>query len=706
MSQFYDRILKRKVSFSSICKEKKLLLGRWMLVSYQGTESENETLEFQENLIPNSKDQFVFRNKEKELTLHFSPNQLPSENEILVLREIITEFEEAIEEERSWECCSEISPLLRNIDAKVNLLPFEEDILKWLYHIEEICRVPHIELTRSVENTPISRVKCISVKAIDHLAAHSEDWERRTYRSVIPKRILAEVVDDLLDIYENRVTSRLIDHMIHHIHLRLQKDIKSLQDFLEILGDILKPIDPGSSHWRKNRRLYELFSYSPDLIEGNSSTARKTQSTLENLVQRIRGLISSPLYSATPRNIKIGASLKPTNLLVNDQHYRFVRLLWQNWLKSFPEKSEDRIVERNKVYLNDFNRYILLLVFHALKNLGFNSIDQDKTIRESLEKNSPLALSSVSLGKIILSYHSDQTISLEGKVEKLQIVPVPACLEEEVYEKCFFEDVELSFKKQDPQVYTFILYYGSSKLPNEVSENQKNRVNVFPIHMQGKVAWISVSPEDVYACEKISQGILWWIVQQLNKSYPSTIDIPFSLWPELREKLNETSKMEVFEKKHEVIIYDCLDKSEMKDLEQVVRTFSNQCKLRKAHSFPEEQILSFLESIKRENNYIKDRFYFCPSCLDKSKGKFESFLKTRSFRYQCSECDSEWGQKHCSSCKKKFPYLKPKFTEDYFAENNSDLSFTSQYFGRDLFCLPIKKGSKLKWSCPYCCEVV
>lgn len=87
-------------------------------------------------------------------------------------------------------------------------------------HLEEVCRRPRTHLRVDRAHSGVARAP-LSRRAANYLAAHTEDWERPTLRAVVPKRILAVVREDQLDIYENRVAVRLIDHLVTYLGQRV-----------------------------------------------------------------------------------------------------------------------------------------------------------------------------------------------------------------------------------------------------------------------------------------------------------------------------------------------------------------------------------------------------------------------------------------------------------------------------------------------------
>jgi hypothetical protein len=106
----------------------------------------------------------------------------------------------------TWQELEEIAPTVPDLGTKIRLTPLERAILRYLPYLEEACARPKAYLKFETERVFVSQARRIPARAASYLAAHTEDWETPTLRSVRPKRVLAEVREDEFDIYENRLT--------------------------------------------------------------------------------------------------------------------------------------------------------------------------------------------------------------------------------------------------------------------------------------------------------------------------------------------------------------------------------------------------------------------------------------------------------------------------------------------------------------------
>ncbi len=209
---------------------------------------------------------------------------------------------EAIEAGGSWLDATELSPLQPGMSERADLQPHERQLGERLRHLEAVCRRPRTKLDVEVERMAVSRARRVAPGAANYLAAHTEDWERRTLRSVVPRRILAVVRDDRFDIYENRVAARLVDRLSTYLEHRIQEVTRLIRVFQE--ASDYRASTAGGSIWRQ-QRLYRLWGESIDASEARR-TAERTLRDLDLLRQRVGGLKDSVLYREVPRRAEVG----------------------------------------------------------------------------------------------------------------------------------------------------------------------------------------------------------------------------------------------------------------------------------------------------------------------------------------------------------------------------------------------------------------
>ena len=103
----------------------------------------------------------------------------------------------------------------------LELTEFEQTLVHDIYHLEEICQRPTLDLKYTEYKTPVSRARRISNHALTYLAGHSEDWHSQTFTGVKPNKILALHREDNWNTYENLAVKNLINHLQGNTHGKL-----------------------------------------------------------------------------------------------------------------------------------------------------------------------------------------------------------------------------------------------------------------------------------------------------------------------------------------------------------------------------------------------------------------------------------------------------------------------------------------------------
>lgn len=236
-------------------------------------------------------------------------------------------------------------------------------------HLDEIALRPRFAMKYETELTEISRVQRMAPGAVSRLAAHSEDWHRRTISGVLPSKLLALLSDDDWAIYENRVFARLLDRLDSYVRYRLaeiEQMHEKYQQALKLAGaeDIYHPL---------SRRLCTLW--------GDAMKDSATEKALETSAHAIRvlnqakrkiGLIrQGDLYKKVPRSAQVPAQLRHTNILIHDQHYRHLRTLWHlhQTRTADMEQSPQEIHAASRRSLEDFAVYLRMMIDRVLSDM-------------------------------------------------------------------------------------------------------------------------------------------------------------------------------------------------------------------------------------------------------------------------------------------------------------------------------------------------
>lgn len=267
-------------------------------------------------------------------------------------------------------CEDNISPLMPAKTGELaELADLEKTLCKGVKHLREIDRRPRFSMHYKVDVSPLSRAKRVAPDAINYLAAHSEDWHRRTLSAVQPKRILALFSEDEWAIYENQVFARLLDRLDTYLRRRLA-DLTELE---ETYRDALSLGEPTHLYHRLRTSLCKLWGDALSLEETGRllNTASSSIETIRDLAKKISVLRQGELYGHVPRNAHVPEQLRDTNILQHDSHYCHLRTLWLMYQKRSAEMrvSPKEIHDRNRRLFEDYVLYIGMLAHKVLAEL-------------------------------------------------------------------------------------------------------------------------------------------------------------------------------------------------------------------------------------------------------------------------------------------------------------------------------------------------
>lgn len=239
-------------------------------------------------------------------------------------------------------------------------------------HLQTISTRPRIDLRYDETVTDVSRARRLTNKTYTHLAAHSECWQRQTLQGIQPKRVLARFSEDEYAIYENVAYARLIDQLERYLSGRLRR--------LERLCQRLERSLAFSSSTNLSHRLFEDIcrlwgdTYRPEANAQQLQATKATRKIIATQLKSVEGLRQSGLYCHIARERQVGQVLHRTNILMHDQHYRHVSVLWDA-LRQAIQASHLSPAERlhtNQQREADYSDYVGLVLRHALLRYGLD----------------------------------------------------------------------------------------------------------------------------------------------------------------------------------------------------------------------------------------------------------------------------------------------------------------------------------------------
>lgn len=282
----------------------------------------------------------------------------------------VVRLAQAVGDEPTWDAHAQTPPVAQKLAERARPLPLDLEIVRHLQHLQHVCHRPRLHLRVEEERLPVSRARRTPVRAVADLVSHPGDWEHRTLRSIQPSRVLARQIEDEWNLYENRVAVRLVDHLLAYLAERLE-ELRKIKGILDASRDYTDEIKRTS--FRRAQRVAELWSNT--LESKTEEELTRTMKRLELAQRDLQTLLDAPLYQRVPGRQTVALSLKPTNILVNDPHYRKVAALWRSWVKFGHERQEtaQQRAARRQREAAAWDRFVLHLLVRGFAALGWSA---------------------------------------------------------------------------------------------------------------------------------------------------------------------------------------------------------------------------------------------------------------------------------------------------------------------------------------------
>lgn len=245
------------------------------------------------------------------------------------------------------------------------LTKVERQLIDDIAHLFNINQSPRMSMRYDSELLSTARVQRLAPGALHRLAAHSEDWYRRDFKGVTPRRLLAEVSEDELKIYENIVYARLLDKLYKMLGRRV-RDLGSLKSRRTAALSI------GNAEHLEHRlrhRLCSLWGQSFAQDDASNELADQVLADLTGLLRKVETLRRKRLYQVIPREAWVPSVLRVTNVLLHDQNYKRLRSLWRLAHVSDEKDSDGKLkVQAGEKRYQQYRQYVGLLIQHALQS--------------------------------------------------------------------------------------------------------------------------------------------------------------------------------------------------------------------------------------------------------------------------------------------------------------------------------------------------
>lgn len=676
-------------------------------------------------LVPDSAGRWHLLRGAERVEGTFPRAQMLDPLDVASIRTVGSSLGELVEQAGTWLDVLDVSPLVPGMSNRAEFQPFEQLLKENVGHLAEVCRKPRTHLRVEVERMAVSRARRFPAQAANYLAAHTEDWERPTLRSVVPKRILATVREDQFDIYENRVAARLVDHLVVYLRRRVHEVTRLLRVFEEATGN--HGAAAAGSHWRQGR-IYKLWGETLDASEAKRK-AERTLAQLRHLLFTILGMKDSVLYREVPRRATVGTTLTMTNILSDDAHYQRVAELWLEWARLGQERAV-----RPRAYFEEvqdlcraFDSFALLLTLRALDQLGFEPTNLERSLSDCEAE--------VRHGSRVVRLSwatADGAISLNGEgVEPLRIVPLCSSL-------AALDDEQLRGVLADADAHavngatTVILYPSPSdaaafdhlapelggrlrSLAHEVSKGQR------------AVGFLPVSPWDIGSVERMARQLRWVTTAPTFLAYPPMIARPDSpelsrghMWfevagnqlrivraplendavPAKRLVDDAAAQLKRLEEERESVSLKLREAVRDRGATGVVNARKKELN---AEITDAEKRLEALRRFERELSRaveVVDDLLGCPTCNTRADARRDFKSMGQHFSCTCSDCSTTWGTIACGRCSKSIPVLRLHGTA--WTTLAGEPGWVDRMLGADVLAVPWVVGTEVGFVCPFC----
>lgn len=659
--------------------------------------------------------------------------RIPDNFEAESVRTIGEKLEELTCRQASWIEWIDIVPLVPGMSDQVNEEPLEKLVREHFGHLEAVCRKPRAHLHVEVERVPVSKARRIPPTAVSYLAAHTEDWDRPLLRGVMPKRVLAEVRHDQIDIYENRVVARLLDNLCTYLNQR----VHVLRRLLKVFREKEDYTTAVRGTYRREHRISRLWGESIDENEGRHK-AESALKQLEWLKYKVMGLRDSPLYENIPRRAFVPTTLKNTNILTNDQHYRRVAELWREWAQTGAgrTKSPSEVHGEAQCLCQGLDAFAMLLVVRALDTLGYEPPNSE--LEKPLTRGVALPLRGRGVA-LTMSWHVDGTITIAFGERELSIVGLISELAAGSTERVreILARIREARHAREGELLVLFLASGNERATAEPELLRSlHTVGNDPKHALAGGGCLPISPWEIGSTERVARALRWFVSSARFIDYPLTVDVPNVVrgfidpskhrWLdsldggatlELRtppqdyewKLLNLSAKIEHAEGKLQVARSEHKRLSEK--LREAVRAGKSRTLAHDKHDARNEvqRCEALVEGMKKLSERITNAreragaLLECPSCGTKADASSDFHPRESGCFYcTCSGCKTQWETRLCSEGH-RYAAMLP--SGEFIQTEDRGPGWEDRVYGCDLLALPHKVDGQWGFTCPECGQV-
>jgi hypothetical protein len=563
-----------------------------------------------------------------------------------------------------------------------------EQIEESLPYLQNIYSRPRMHLRVEEEIRDVELVKRVNPNALRHLASHSEHWKAMQVNQLIPARLLAEIQDDELTIYENRFVKTLMDRMKRYLdkkkaELELnKKQVDNLIDWEQYSGEL--------NDYKRLEMLYQLL---PDF---NGDEQQLKQEIYLEILERVDKIynqlylsMNSNLYQKLRRSQDVFHPIRPTNILKMDSNYHRMYLLWNEMeMEEHAIKQEDIGRDPTLFLTRAYSEYCIILLSYALHLSGFqplfNEMEIDSTLSCAFENEHYL----VDISENIFNGNPMIILELKNKLNhrfELPFTDVDKAKLDEFNEYLFVEEGHIVFiKKPSTEVQNKLVKrfnIPQTELKRMGNEEQRK-------HSQRAKMWqqfISDAFLELTDSSSIKVGLVPSLIEFHENDSPveqitkNLLDEALTCTEELNLQttimLIPSSLGTISSEVEEHVVRRVLNYGEAFSHEDSLvwgnyRTGILPISHRQINSVMRMtkliQLYTFGQDLERQKPFTS-----CPIC------NHDAITKEDPYSYHCPSCHAIWGLTNCthSDCMHEFPWIRPK---NLHLKTKTKLSFLKQ----------------------------
>jgi hypothetical protein len=577
-----------------------------------------------------------------------------------------------------------LCPLLAAHDDRSLRLEPREQVLA--ANLSSLARITERFITRLGERTellPVARVKRPARRALERLAGHTEDWATRDLTGPIARRALAITREENADLYENRMVVELLHSIVSS---ELVKRIRKLGRTKADLADLERARYEGT-HARLTR-LYKFWGGDAAKAAESSYRATETLHRLEALAATIEQLRGNKLASLL-RGMRTGQrTLRRTNVIENDRHYRAAGQVWTAYEREAtdresPEEKRTRLQDRHRT----FSQYVLALFIRALEDLSYSPPN------DAIPRCDAGASLTGPWGQARLNMQADGSLTVSADQGRTRFVPLLDLLHAD-------DSPEVAAERWrsvsvDVDAPTVVIYLAPSKvatlLPMPLSAQLLSAGADGPSGAR-LICGIPVSPLETTSLERVARAVARALLEPVLEAYPAEITLTGEPLPRrlvdglMSAGLDQPGASPLFHRPNERRIYlrrPFMDR-ERSALEQYLRSLTDRTRSTGWERDVASEISGLTAAVGDAERTVT-HLLTCPSCRTAAQPA-DVGRDGDLFWLACRSCRARWGHQRCGRCQNRVPVLE--ITQEIVSPEVTGPGWVERIFGQDALSSP------------------